>query len=107
MIESSQPAARLSIQSDFADDPDFREILEMFAEAIPEKQRDLQSSCRDGDIEQLRISAHQLKGAGGGYGFPDLTKLSAALEDACKADDFSRIDETFDELLDYLDRITV
>ncbi|MCH7808918.1 MAG: Hpt domain-containing protein [Planctomycetes bacterium] len=32
------------------------------------------------DFEALRGAAHQLKGSGGGYGYPILTELAAELE---------------------------
>jgi len=96
-----------AIRSDFADDPTFQELLELFAEAIPERRASLLRFYEEGQLDQLRIVAHQLKGAGGGYGFGGLSALAAELEQACRTRDPQRIRETLEELVDYIDRIEV
>ena len=90
------------VYSDFANDPDFAEILQMFMETIPERQQSLEEAHRAGEIEQVQSYAHQLKGAGGGYGFKGLTAAAAGLEDACRADDIDSIFENLDRLLNYM-----
>ena len=37
------------------------------------------------DFERIRVLAHNMKGSGAGYGFPELSKLGAAIEKAAKA----------------------
>ena len=37
------------------------------------------------DLEELRRVVHQLKGAGGGYGFPKITEIAARAEANIKA----------------------
>ena len=100
-------SSQTAVTSDFADDPDFHELLEMFAESISEHRREFETSHRDGDIQQLQALAHKLKGAGGGYGFPEMTTLAAELETACKSDDRPLIDVRVPVLLDYLSRIQI
>ena len=95
------------VYSAFADDPDFAELLDMFFEAIPEKRQILEETYRAGEVDQLRTHAHQLKGAGGGYGFQGLSKIAAELEDSCKANDVDGVGENLDKLLGYLGRICV
>jgi len=94
------------VRSELADDPDFREILSEFATALPERSAGLLAAHRNGHPDELRIQAHQLKGAGGGYGFPELSKLAAALEGACKAHDPAQIAETLESLIGYMSRVT-
>lgn len=97
------------VYSTFADDPDFDELLELFLESIAEKRAHLTESFDGGDFEQLRTVAHQLKGAGGGYGFDGLTEVARELENACKADvaDVDRIGEELDRVFAYMSRITI
>jgi PAS domain S-box-containing protein len=38
----------------------------------------------DQDFEQLRLIAHDIKGTGAAYGFPDLTRLSALIEESAR-----------------------
>jgi HPt (histidine-containing phosphotransfer) domain-containing protein len=95
------------VYSEFNSDPDFEELLEMFVEAIPEKKTILSDSYESAEYDEIKRQAHQLKGAGGGYGFDGLTDLAAELEPACKANDIDRVGQTLDTLLGYMDRIAV
>lgn len=95
------------VYSTFADDPDYAELLEMFLETVPEKRQAVEGAFRSGDFDGVRTLAHQLKGAGGGYGFNGLTDVAAELEAACKANDADRIGPALDRLLEYLDRLSV
>jgi len=59
------------------------------------------------DFEALRIGGHSLKGSGGGYGFPDLTRIGAAIEVAAKAGDAVAIQNALAEYTDYMQRVEV
>jgi HPt (histidine-containing phosphotransfer) domain-containing protein len=60
-----------------------------------------------GDFEALRIGGHSLKGSGGGYGFPDLTRIGATIETAAKANDAGVIQTALTEYADYMLRVEV
>ncbi len=60
-----------------------------------------------GDFEALRIGGHSLKGSGGGYGFPDLTRIGGAIETAAKAGDVVVIEALLAEYADYMQRVEV
>jgi len=94
------------VRSEFADDPDFAELLEMFLESAHEKRTEIQSAFERQEWDGIRVLAHQLKGAGGGYGFPGLTSVSGDLESACKSKDINQIGETLNSLLGYIDRLS-
>lgn len=93
-----------AIRSEFADDPDFGELLAEFAAGIPGRMADLRAAFESGTVDQLRMLAHQLKGAGGGYGFPDLSHVARELEQACKFEP-GQISLKLADVLDYLERI--
>lgn len=73
------------IYSTFGNDPDFAELVEMFIDEIPVRMQALMDAFDSGDAEQVRRLAHQLKGAGGSYGFGEMTAPAAALEQAIKS----------------------
>jgi HPt (histidine-containing phosphotransfer) domain-containing protein len=84
-MDKSEQSSGGSIQSAYASDPDMKEMLEEFVALLPERANELSSLLRGGDLEQLRRAVHQLKGAGGGYGFPQITEAAAAAEQRIKA----------------------
>ena len=59
------------------------------------------------DFEALRIGGHSLKGSGGGYGFPDLTRIGGAIETAANAGDTAAIEALLAEYADYMQRVEV
>ena len=72
------------IRSVFEDDPDMLEIVREFAIELPERAAELEHTLAHGDRSRLQTIAHQLKGAGGGYGFQPITDVAAQLEAALK-----------------------
>ena len=104
-MSHSTSAAKTPIRSQFADDADFREILEAFVDAIPERRRLLAELHRSGSLEELGRQAHQLKGAGGGYGFSEISAAGAELQQACRAQDTVQVARCLGELLDLLARV--
>jgi len=73
-----------SIRSAYESDPDMLEIVREFASELPARVAKLESYLAAGELRELQTLAHQLKGAGGGYGFPQITELAASLEAALK-----------------------
>lgn len=96
-----------AVRSQYADDPDFAELIEFFVDAIPERREYLETEFSRGNLEQVRVTAHQLKGAGGGYGFDELSVLAADLEQACQSGNLAEISSSLNLLLAYLGRISV
>ncbi len=68
------------LRSDLAGDPDMLEIIQSFVEEMPDKVTQLESLWKDQRLDDLRRMAHQLKGAGSGYGFPSITQAAGAVE---------------------------
>jgi len=60
------------------------EIVEEFAAELPGRAEEIESTLAAGDSERLRTLAHQLKGAGGSYGFDKITEVAAQVEDAIR-----------------------
>jgi HPt (histidine-containing phosphotransfer) domain-containing protein len=73
------------IRSSYESDPDMLEIVREFAAELPARVAKLEECLAAGQLRELQTLAHQLKGAGGGYGFPQITELAASLEQSLKA----------------------
>lgn len=71
--------------SDFADDADMLEIIELFIDGLPEHVDTLMDALARSDSETLYRVAHQLKGSAGGYGYDTVSQHSLVVEQLAKA----------------------
>jgi HPt (histidine-containing phosphotransfer) domain-containing protein len=77
---SGGSASEQPLLGDFHDDPDMRPIVVMFLSEIPARIEALQRLVQAGDRPAFRRIVHQIKGAGGGYGFQPISEAAARLE---------------------------
>ena len=75
------------IRSSFADDPEMQDAIQRFIATLPERLATVTRLLKENKPSDAQRIIHQLKGAGGGYGFDDITRLSAAVERAIKHGD--------------------
>jgi HPt (histidine-containing phosphotransfer) domain-containing protein len=61
------------------------EVLAEFVAGLPAEAASLQSLLEDNKLAELRVAVHQLKGAGGSYGFQILTEAAAVAEHSLKS----------------------
>jgi HPt (histidine-containing phosphotransfer) domain-containing protein len=96
------------LRSVFEDDTDMLEIVREFAAQLPQRARRIAELFEAGDLKGLGTLAHQLKGAGGGYGFPQLTQAAGELERAIvEGGAEPRIKERVTELCELLAAVAV
>lgn len=60
----------------------FRSLEALFLEALPLRIEHLRRAIQAGDARSVEALAHQLHGAGGGYGFPAISVAAGKLEAA-------------------------
>lgn len=80
---NSQSLVSRELHSSLSTDPEMADLVRMFVADAPLKIGKFERALEAGDTEELRILAHQLKGAAPGYGFDDLAPIAKALEEAC------------------------
>ena len=73
-----------ALLSDLADDPDLAELVAHFVSSLDGKMANLRARFASSDMSELAMLAHQLKGAGGGYGFPTISEAARRLETSVK-----------------------
>lgn len=110
-LGSSDSGASLS--SEFAGDPDMVELVKMFVDEMPQRIDALLDSWQRGSAGDLRRLAHQMKGACGGYGFPQVGHAAGALEKSLAAfgqdvalGDLEGLRDQVDELVGMCRRVT-
>lgn len=67
----------------------------------------IRAALAGADFEAIRVAAHGMKGAGGGYGFPEISRLGAAMEEGARQRDAAAITALAASLEEYLGRIEV
>lgn len=70
--------------SEYADDPDMVEIIGMFVQGLEVRITDITQAFDDRILSTVASIAHQLKGAAGGYGYPELSELAFEVEQLAK-----------------------
>ena len=97
------------VRSVFADDPEMRELVELFVQEMPARVGALRASWQAQQIAEIERIAHQLKGASSGYGFDVIGDAAARLESPLKggADDLESIRNQFEQLIDLCSRAVV
>jgi CheY-like chemotaxis protein/HPt (histidine-containing phosphotransfer) domain-containing protein len=93
--------------SEFAQDEDLSGILDDFVSGLPGKLEVMREDLENGCFPQLCRKAHQLKGAGGGYGYPQLTAIARELESASVQEDREIATLKFREMVLFCQRIAL
>ncbi|MGR3174525.1 MAG: PAS domain S-box protein [Candidatus Scalindua sp.] len=75
------------IYSEYADDADLVELIDAFAAGLEADVESMRKALENGGHDGLRRLAHQMKGAGGSYGYPMLTEAAKTIEEAAKVKD--------------------
>ncbi|HEX3356423.1 MAG TPA: ATP-binding protein [Tepidisphaeraceae bacterium] len=105
-MAATQATNQNPIRSEFASDPDMQELVSEFTASLPARTEKLAQLVRDRDLDQLRQVVHQLKGAGGGYGFAEITQYAGEAESTIKAGaEIQQIQAQVDSLVDLLKRV--
>ena len=66
----------------------------------------IRAALASADFDTIRIAAHGMKG-GGGYGFPEISRLGAAMEEGAPRRDAAAIAALATSLEQYLARIEI
>jgi HPt (histidine-containing phosphotransfer) domain-containing protein len=94
------------LYSRLGSDPDLGEIVTMFVEEMPDRIASLMSQLSSGDLENLRRTAHQLKGAAGSYGFDVISPAAGRLESAVKDNEsLEQIRAAVEEIVNLCQRV--
>lgn len=72
------------LYSQYGNDPDLAELVELFVEEMPGRIQGLADCGERRDWSDLSRIAHQLKGAAGSYGFTQITPVAQQLERAAR-----------------------
>jgi HPt (histidine-containing phosphotransfer) domain-containing protein len=80
VFDAATTASDAAITSAFRDDPEMAGAVAEFVGLLPHRLAEMRQAAAAGLWEALRRLAHQMKGAGGSYGYACLTDAARELE---------------------------
>ncbi len=80
MSDANQDQGNPILSELMQEDSSYEELVADFVGRLSDRVTQLEGAIRAADFESLRVTAHQLKGSGGGYGYPIITDRAAELE---------------------------
>jgi HPt (histidine-containing phosphotransfer) domain-containing protein len=87
------------------EDPSLIDLIDKFIARLPSMQTAILNAYNKKDYEHFSGLIHQLKGVGGGYGYPMLSALCAEIEVSAKEDNFDKIKNQLNEFKLLSDKI--
>lgn len=87
------------------EDPGLKDLVNKFIQRLPETLATLNQLYQDQDWQTLAQNLHNLKGMGGGFGYPQITTLAARMEFEAKKKDQNELSSSLDELASLVSRI--
>lgn len=88
-------------------DKSFTDLVQEFVDGLDRRMADMGAALSVGDFQALTHLAHQLKGSGGGYGYPVLTELSSQIEQHALTEALPACQQALDELKVMITRVVV
>jgi HPt (histidine-containing phosphotransfer) domain-containing protein len=88
-------------------DPDIEDLIPVFLENRHRDVEEIKRLLKVGDFEEIRRLGHSMKGAGGGYGFHEITEIGRKIEEAAKSKDKVEVEKLNMMLAEYLSVVKV
>ncbi len=88
-------------------DSDIEDLIPGFLENRQEDVKSIYDALKKEDYETIRILGHSMKGAGGGYGFDEITDIGRLIEESAEGKNQEEIKKWVINLSNYLDRVEI
>lgn len=104
---SGSPSDHLIPSTLVQEDPKYTTMVETFIKRLPLRLDEFQRALSKHDFDTLLVKAHQLKGAGGGFGYAILTEKAAELERHARQHARTDCQIDIDELIQMCSRLVI
>lgn len=88
-------------------DEELKSIVPAFLESRFQDCSTITRHLETGFMDEIKTLGHRMKGAGGSYGFDEISELGEMIENGATASDTRLIQEAVTRLDRYLSRVTV
>ena len=87
------------------EDPEYKEVVIKFVNSLPGKIEEIFFAYDSQDWQALSTILHDLKGLGGGFGYPEVTELAARMEFEVKKGGYDELAGSLVELKTMITRM--
>ena len=98
MSSDNSTASDALVSQIIVEDPDLRDIVEEFVGELNDRLCEIRSAYEQLDWDHLTTLAHRLKGAGGSYGYPDISQVCADMEKRFRSHEADEFDTRMSQL---------
>jgi HPt (histidine-containing phosphotransfer) domain-containing protein len=88
-------------------DIDLEDLIPGFLENRQNDLQNLETALQEKNLGTLRSIGHNLKGLGGGYGFPEMTIMGGKIEEGAKESNLEQVSDNLKKLTHYLANIEI
>jgi HPt (histidine-containing phosphotransfer) domain-containing protein len=88
-------------------DPDYMDLIPSFLESREKEIGIIKECLARSDMKEAQRLGHGMKGAGSGYGFPEISRIGKSIEQAAKEENAGEIENALEMLGEYLSVIEV
>jgi len=88
-------------------DSDLEDLVPGFLENRQRDVETIRALLQEGNLTEIQRLGHSMKGAGGGYGFDEITEIGKQLEEAAKAGETETVNRLTEQLKSYLSSVKV
>ena len=86
-------------------EPALMPVIKTYVSKLPDKMSELEHYRREENWDSMSMAIHKLKGSGGGYGYPLLTKYAIRIENSLHEKEYESLDPQLDKLHSIINRI--
>ena len=88
-------------------DRDLEDLIPEYLKSIRQNIKKIRDFLENGNFDNIRILAHNMKGSGGGYGFNLISEIGLSIENASNLKNDTLIRNNLDQLESYLDNVII
>ncbi len=88
-------------------DSDLKEIIPLFFDNRESDIKNLKEHLANENYDKIEQIGHQLKGAGGSYGFDYITEIGKKIENLANKNNVKEIEQLIDELESYMNTVEI
>ncbi|MCK4658614.1 MAG: Hpt domain-containing protein [Phycisphaerae bacterium] len=90
-----------------SEDESFADIVEDFVSDLGQRITEMANALGNSDFQSLKYLAHQLKGSGGGYGYPCLSEVADEIEQQALCEELPACQQSMNQLKAMVSRVVV